>query len=52
MVQQFDSFPRRIKVPKSRITKEKESNQMPGATSFLGSPIRNHETRRISENFE
>lgn len=34
MVQQFDSFPRRIKVPKSRITKEKESNQMPGATVF------------------
>lgn len=52
MVQQFDSFPRRIKVPKSRVTKEKESNQMPGATVFWVPQSRSEETRRISENFE
>lgn len=43
MVQQFDSFPRRIKVPKSRVTKEKESNQMQ-EQQFFGFP--NHEARK------
>lgn len=37
MVQQFDSFARRIKVPKSRVRKEKESNQMQ-EQQFFGFP--------------